>query len=226
MKALLIITSIILLSFQINRLYVNHADGNLIQSEAKILNSSFVTKESLPEIDATYRSAKSVKKENVNLNTVATVKATTTQVAKKAVVKTTAGAYYNTQQNANCKLLHKFVKETKNYISFTTVTFDFNKHNALDTEQFNTILQYADKLIFDSTLRISIAGFADIRGSEGYNEKISWLRADDIKKYMVELGVKENQVLLSANGIDDPVADNATDEGRAMNRRVELALLQ
>ena len=224
MKTLLIITSIILLSFQINRLFVNHTDGNIIASEVKMLNSDYISKDELPAIDSTYRSAKVLTKANSSEAVVAKKEVST--VTKSSVAKSSVKAYYATTRNNNCKMLHRFIKETHNYISFTTVNFDFNEHHALDSEQFNEILQYADKLIFDSTLRISIAGFADNKGNIEYNEKISWLRANDIKSYMVELGVKENQIMLSANGIADPVAENTSEEGRAMNRRVELALLQ
>lgn len=224
MKTLLIITSIILLSFQINRLFINHTDGNSITSEVKILSSDYISKDEMPAIDSTYRSAKVMKKENNSVAVVA--KVAVSQTAKTSVTKTSTKAYYATMQNNNCKMLHRFIKETHNYISFTTVNFDFNEHNALDTKQFNEILQYADKLIFDSTLRISVAGFADNKGSAAYNDQISWLRANDIKNYMLELGVKEEQIMLSANGIADPVAENTSEEGRSLNRRVELALLQ
>lgn len=135
---------------------------------------------------------------------------------------------FSAETNNNYKALHKLIKESKSFISFTTVQFDFNQYNssALETEEFNNILQYADQLIFDHSLKVSIAGFADSIGSSEYNEQISWMRAFDIQKYLVELGVNEDQIMISANGSADPVASNSSAEGRAENRRVELALVK
>jgi len=229
MKTLLIITSIILLSLQINRFFLHDSDGGFIKSELKILDDNFVNTTYFPEIDSTFRSAKSLKKENIAVAAVAVEKIAVANTAQHTVAAqrtATANRYFTSTLNNNCRMLHRFVKETHNYISFTTVNFDFNKSEALDTKQFNEILQLADKLIFDSTLKISIAGFADGKGNINHNEELSLLRANDVKDYMIELGVKEEQVLLSANGIDDPVAENTSEQGRAMNRRVELALLQ
>ncbi len=232
MKTLLILTGIILISFQINRIFVSNADGSLIRSEVKILDENFTGNTPLPAIDSTYRAAISVKKGAATDASVAVVEKTAKTVAAKAVAKTTAKAdhsfavSFSAEKNNNFKMLHKLVKETKTYLSFTTVEFDFNKYNVLNTEAFNEILQYADQLMYDSSLKVSVAGFADSTGSAEYNEQLSWMRANDIRKYMIDLGVNEDQIMISANGSADPVASNATVDGRSENRRVELALLK
>jgi outer membrane protein OmpA-like peptidoglycan-associated protein len=232
MKALLIVTGIILISFQINRIFISNTDGGLIRSEVKILDENFTGNEPLPAIDSTYRSARSIKKAAAADVSVAAVEKTVEAVATKAVAKTTVKARrgfavsFSAEKNNNFKMLHRLIKETKTYQSFTTVQFDFNKYDALSTEAFNEILQYADRLMYDSSLKVSIAGFADSIGSSEYNEQLSWMRANDIKKYMTDLGVDEGQIIISANGSADPVASNATVDGRSENRRVELALVK
>ena len=232
MKALLIVTGIILISFQINRIFVSNTDGGLIRSEVKILDENFTGKTSLPAIDSTYRSARSIKGAAAADVSVAAVEKTVEAVAAKAVAKTAVKARrglavsFSAEKNNNFKMLHKLIKETKTYLSFTTVQFDLNKYDALSTGAFNEILQYADRLMYDSSLKVSIAGFADSTGSAEYNEQLSWMRANDIKKYMIGLGVNEDQIMISANGSADPVASNVSADGRSENRRVELALVK
>lgn len=234
MKTLLIVTSIILISFQINHIFVSNTDGGLLRSEARILDENFTGNSNtpLPAIDSTYRSARSIKKADIAEVSFVSVEKTANTVAEKAAATTTVKARrdlavnFSAEENNNFRMLHKLVKETKTYLSLTTVQFDFNKYNTLNTESFNEILQYADKLMYDSSLKVSIAGFADSTGSREYNEQLSWLRANNIRTYMIDLGVNENQIMISANGSTDPVASNATAEGRSENRRVELALVK
>lgn len=226
MKSLLILTGIILLSFQINRIIVNNSDKIVTASEIKLLDDKFITKNDLPKIDSVYRSAKSIKIENsVSTKTeVKAVKAATVQTSTKT--KANVKSLFSQEHNKNLMMLHKLIKESGNYIALSSVQFDFNEHSALDSESFQTVMKFADKLVFDESLKVSIAGFTDSKGTPAYNEQLSWLRADDVRKYFIELGVKENQIMISANGILDPVADNRTVEGRAQNRRVEMALLK
>ena len=225
MKTLLIITSIILISFQIDRLVVNNLEKSVTKTEVKFLNADFLTKPAPPEITSTYRSVKSLKKEAVVSNHTHALR--TVAAAKKgSVVKTRFKTNYSKQLNNTLRLMHKLNKESGTFIAFGKVQFDFNKHNALTTKEFNTILQFASKLIFDESLKISVAGFADSKGNVEYNEELSWLRANDVKDYLVELGVKEDRIMISANGVSDPIADNDSNNGRAANRRVEMLLIQ
>ncbi len=242
MKSLLILTGIILLSFQINRLIVNNSDEITTVSEIKLLDDKFITKNNLPVIDSVYRGAKSIKAEaevsvKAEVNTVnavtaqsslkaeeTTAKAATEQVVVK--VKTTVKTLFSEEQNKNFMMLHKLIKQSGNYIALSTVQFDFDERSVLDSESFQMVMKFADRLVFDDSLKVSIAGFTDNTGLQAYNEQLSWYRADDVRKYFLELGVKENQIMISANGVLDPVASNKTPEGRAQNRRVEMVLLK
>lgn len=225
MKSLLIITGIILLSFQINRIIVNNSEAVATASEVKVLGDKYITREDLPEIAPVYRSAKSIKNEAaVAVNAV--VKTVTVAKEEKKVTTDVKKSLLFKEHNNNFRMLHKLLKQSGNYIAFSTVQFNTNEYNALDSESFQSVMAFADKLVFDETLKVSIAGFTDNRGSAEFNEQLSLLRAEDVRKYFVELGVKENQIMISANGILDPVASNSTIEGRAQNRRVEMVLLQ
>lgn len=234
MKTLLIVTGVILISFQINRIIVNNSDSRLLRSEVKIFDDKYSEVASPKVIDSTYRSVKSIKEATTANIPVASVEVKTNAIKNSVFTKSAVKSKksrmsgFSTESNNNFKALHKLIKDSKTYISFTTVQYDFNKHKAaaLETEEFNNILQFADQLIFDHSLKVSIAGFADSIGSTEYNEQISWMRALDIQKYFVELGVNEDQIMISANGSADPVASNTVAEGRAENRRVELALVK
>jgi len=75
---------------------------------------------------------------------------------------------------------------------------------------------------FDRVKSIVITGHTDSTGSAAYNQKLSERRAAAVRDYMISRGV--NPALLTAIGAgeDQPIADNATKEGREMNRRVEI----
>lgn len=77
---------------------------------------------------------------------------------------------------------------------------------------------------FDRVKSIIITGHTDSTGSAAYNQKLSERRAAAVRDYMISRGV--NPALLTAVGAgeDQPIADNKTKEGRAMNRRVEIEI--
>jgi outer membrane protein OmpA-like peptidoglycan-associated protein len=75
----------------------------------------------------------------------------------------------------------------------------------------------------DSTgRRIEINGYTDSVGSEEKNQKISQDRADHVRDYLVSQGVPEANVTARGFGPAEPIADNKTSAGKAMNRRVEI----
>lgn len=71
---------------------------------------------------------------------------------------------------------------------------------------------------------ISIEGFTDSRGSEEGNQLLSEKRADAVRKYLVEKGIDEALLSATGKGASNPIGDNDTAEGRAMNRRVEIVI--
>lgn len=69
-----------------------------------------------------------------------------------------------------------------------------------------------------------VAGYTDARGSDAVNERLSVERADAVRDYLVSLGVDEARIRAEGFGKAEPIADDATAEGRAKNRRVEIVL--
>jgi outer membrane protein OmpA-like peptidoglycan-associated protein len=74
--------------------------------------------------------------------------------------------------------------------------------------------------------QIEVKGFTDSTGKAAYNEALSLRRAEAVRKVLTQHGVKDAQVMAIGMGQQEPVASNATPEGRAKNRRVELHIAQ
>jgi outer membrane protein OmpA-like peptidoglycan-associated protein len=104
------------------------------------------------------------------------------------------------------------------------VTFAFD--SAALNPQFNSVLdKVAQTLLeYDQTV-IQIAGHTDSTGSHAYNMKLSDQRAASVKSYLAGHGVPGQRMHTIGAGPDHPIADNATEEGRAQNRRVEITIV-
>lgn len=72
--------------------------------------------------------------------------------------------------------------------------------------------------------RVAVAGYTDSQGDEAYNQRLSARRANTVREYLVGKGVNTDMLTSKGYGEENPVADNGTAEGRALNRRVELHL--
>ncbi|WP_368408571.1 OmpA family protein [Caldimonas mangrovi] len=71
---------------------------------------------------------------------------------------------------------------------------------------------------------VLILGHTDSVGSEALNQRISEERANATKDYLIARGVAFERITAQGRGEREPVADNATADGRALNRRVELLI--
>ena len=104
-----------------------------------------------------------------------------------------------------------------------TALFDFDK--AVLKEQGKVELHKLDEYIKSKGIKvvdIDVVGHTDSMGSVEYNQALSERRATAVKGYMVSEGINGNIVDASGEGESNPVADNSTDEGRALNRRVDV----
>jgi outer membrane protein OmpA-like peptidoglycan-associated protein len=70
--------------------------------------------------------------------------------------------------------------------------------------------------------KVKLSGHTDNTGSSARNDVLSQERADAVKTYLSERGVKSGQITATGYGSKQPVAENTTAEGRAKNRRVEI----
>ncbi len=71
-------------------------------------------------------------------------------------------------------------------------------------------------------MEVEVQGHTDNTGSAEYNQWLSEKRAQRVKDYLVSKGIDPSRLEAKGYGLTQPVASNATEEGRAQNRRVEL----
>ena len=101
------------------------------------------------------------------------------------------------------------------------VKFDFDKANVKPESQ-GDIKALADFMNQYPQTTTVVEGHTDSRGSDAYNQKLSERRANAVREVLVnQYGVDASRVSAVGYGESRPVADNASDAGRAINRRVE-----
>ncbi|MBF7730768.1 OmpA family protein [Pseudomonas sp. N040] len=104
------------------------------------------------------------------------------------------------------------------------VKFDFDKA-AVKQESYSEIKTVADFMNQYPQTTTTVEGHTDSVGSDAYNQQLSQRRADAVRQVMVDqYGVAAERVSAVGEGESQPVADNATAEGRALNRRVEASV--
>lgn len=74
----------------------------------------------------------------------------------------------------------------------------------------------------NADFKVAIHGYTDNSGSMDHNQKLSESRALAVKEELVKAGINPDRLSAKGYGQDDPIADNATEAGKAQNRRVEL----
>ncbi len=107
-------------------------------------------------------------------------------------------------------------------ISTNGILFDSGSAN-IKPQSFGIIRQISQVLMQDVGLRLNIIGHTDADGSEDANLKLSKDRADAVKNALIEVyNISSDRLATEGKGESAPVADNATTDGKAQNRRVEF----
>ena len=105
------------------------------------------------------------------------------------------------------------------------VNFDFDKATLTPTAK-GILDQVAAALQSRPDIKVEIDGHTDGKGSVPYNQKLSERRAASVVLYLVGKGIDSGRMTSAGFGKSMPVADNKTDAGRALNRRVELKVTE
>lgn len=103
-------------------------------------------------------------------------------------------------------------------------SFKFNR-SALSIENEEYLSQLVELLASEPRFIVQLTGHTDNVGTSEYNLSLSKQRAETVKQFLIENGVHKNQIEVEAKGEEQPIANNATEDGRAKNRRVGLKLL-
>jgi len=101
------------------------------------------------------------------------------------------------------------------------VLFDFDKSD-IKSQYTATLDQVVVYLKANPTAKINVVGYCDNVGTTQYNLGLSQRRAQAVESYLTGKGVAASRLSVSWKGEANPVASNATEAGRAQNRRVEL----
>ena len=83
-------------------------------------------------------------------------------------------------------------------------------------------MHVAAALRADPSIRVEVAGHTDNVGRRAANQTLSEARARTVRDYLIGSGIAAERVTARGYGMAQPIASNATPEGRAQNRRVEL----
>ena len=104
------------------------------------------------------------------------------------------------------------------------INFDVNK-STIKPESMSFIMQLAQFLKANPTVKLEIDGHTDSDGEPSANIKLSQERADEVKKQLVSAGINDNRLTTKGFGASKPLQPNTTPEGKANNRRVEFIKL-
>jgi outer membrane protein OmpA-like peptidoglycan-associated protein len=103
------------------------------------------------------------------------------------------------------------------------VLFDFNKAT-LKPEAKRQLAGVLQALKEQPGVQTLVVGHTDSIGSDAYNMRLSQRRAESVATYLAQNGVPRQSIRTEWHGKRQPIASNATAEGRAQNRRVEITL--
>lgn len=109
-------------------------------------------------------------------------------------------------------------------LSFCNITFEFDRDEL--REEYLPILRETAQLFRNNPgMIVEIRGHTDIDGEEYYNQGLSERRARTVREFLIAEGVGSVRLRTIGFGEHQPIADSDTEEGRALNRRVEFYIL-
>lgn len=124
---------------------------------------------------------------------------------------------YGLQGNGGCPALQQSNFNYRN-VQFATGSAVLTAAAKTELNKLVTILNEHPEY------KVAISGYTDNTGKVAANLILSQKRADAAKAYLVSKGINTDRLTSSGFGIDNPVADNATAEGRTLNRRLEFTI--
>ena len=106
------------------------------------------------------------------------------------------------------------------------INFEFNKANLLP-ESYPIIDEAAAIVMNHPDMKVEIQGHTDAIGSAEYNEQLSYMRANAVRDYLIEIHeISPERLVPMAFGESRPIAPNTTEQGRYKNRRVEFFIIK
>jgi len=112
----------------------------------------------------------------------------------------------------------KTVEQLNAEMPLADVMFDYDQSNIRD-DQRATLQRNAEFLRRWQSVRVSVEGHADARGTNEYNLALGERRANTVKEYLVGLGIGTDRLVVVSKGEETPVCSELTEECYKRNRR-------
>lgn len=106
-------------------------------------------------------------------------------------------------------------------VAYANIQFEFDS-SVLKTSSYPVLDATSADLRTNSGKTVELAGYASSEGTAAHNLRLSRDRANSVKTYLVNSGVDAKRLKVKAYGETHPIADNSTEAGRILNRRVEF----
>jgi outer membrane protein OmpA-like peptidoglycan-associated protein len=105
------------------------------------------------------------------------------------------------------------------------IFFDFNQYTL--KEKSRTELEKVTRFLKENpSVRVEIGGHTDNVGTSAYNQQLSEKRAQAVNTFLRQNGISPDRLIAKGYGQERPVADNKTEEGKQLNRRIEFKLIE
>ncbi len=127
---------------------------------------------------------------------------------------TKAGANVDSR---GCELKQSFVLEGVNFVTGS---------DEITGASMSVLDDVAETLIRNGDINVEVRGYTDDRGAADFNQSLSQKRAESVRAYLQSSGVAAGRMQAKGYGEFDPIGDNSTSAGRAMNRRVQLHIIE
>jgi general secretion pathway protein A len=199
--------------FVFNSVWKNSASGGISESVPSLKNSSAQKKSSETE-DLTRGGINKEKTLEKDQTPPATDRQKTNESGEENVVSAIEGKA--PPADAAASSVQLLAAPPKTIIQF--------EHNSmrLSKEAYKKLDSIVDFGLANPASKIIVEGYTDSLGDPVYNKNLSRMRAEVIKKYLVDKGLPEAKIEAVGMGLQNPIASNETFEGRKMNRRIEI----
>ncbi|MGN0036688.1 MAG: OmpA family protein [Bacteroidaceae bacterium] len=112
----------------------------------------------------------------------------------------------------------------KTFCAVDAIQFEFGKSNIKRSS--HAFLDELANILTQTGIKVEVKGHTDNVGTEDFNMKLSKDRAEAVVNYLVKKGVPSSHLTYSYYGMSRPLAENETEDGRKLNRRVEFEILK
>lgn len=132
---------------------------------------------------------------------------------------------FSTDQENQEKQVFLTPIKTGESLVLNNIFFETNSHTLLPTShaELNTVIELLQN---NPSIKLLVEGHTDNVGNAEHNIKLSQQRAEAIVNYLTEKGIEPSRLKAKGYGFSKPIADNNTEEGRAMNRRTEIKIIE